>query len=109
MMQIYGIKNCDKVRAAMRWGQEQGLDVQLHDYRVDGLDAQLLDTFIQHFPLETLVNKRSTSWRGLSDEQRAQLTPEVILEQPTLIKRPLVKLKQDMILGFEPDQWKQLI
>ena len=108
-MQIYGIKNCDKVRAAIRWGKEHGLDVQLHDYRVDGLDAGLLQSFTQHFPLETLVNKRSTSWRALSDEQRAKLTPELIMQQPTLIKRPLVKINQSLVLGFEPDQWQQLI
>jgi len=108
-MQIYGIKNCDKVRAALKWGQQKGLDVQLHDYRVDGLDAELLNGFTAHFSLDTLVNKRSTSWRALSDAQRTQLTPEVVLQQPTLIKRPLVQLNGQFVLGYAPDAWEQLL
>ena len=106
-MIIYGIKNCDKVRAGLRWGQQQGVDVQLHDYRVDGLTTEMLDTFLQHFPLPTLVNKRSTSWRGLTDDQRNNLTSELLLEQPTLIKRPLVQLNGNWFLGYNPEDWAQ--
>ncbi len=105
-MNIYGIKNCDKVRAALGWAVQRGVSASLHDYRADGLDKALLGEFLQHFSLTELINRRSTSWRALSDAEKEAPTEALVLAKPTLIKRPLVEINGQWFIGFTPDHWQ---
>ncbi len=89
-MIIYGIKNCDKVRAALKQARTTGTDVKLHDFRVDGISLELVNGMLKDIPLLTMVNKRSTTWKQLTAEQQQQVTPQLLVEHPTLIKRPVV-------------------
>ena len=89
-MIIYGIKNCDKVRAALKQCAAEGNAVSLHDFRVDGLEPQLVEQMLQDIPMDQLVNKRSTTWRQLDDQARNELTTAILVSHPTLIKRPVV-------------------
>jgi arsenate reductase-like glutaredoxin family protein len=96
---VYGIANCDKVRAVLKWCQQRQLPCQLHDYRRDGLPDTLLGELLSQFPLEQLVNKRSTSWRQLDAEEKQALGPEVLKAHPTLIKRPIVRAGNRWLLA----------
>lgn len=89
-MIIYGIKNCDKVRAALKRCASEGMDAQLHDFRVDGIDLPLVERMLADIALEQLVNKRSTSWRQLDQAARDTLSASTLVAHPTLIKRPVV-------------------
>ena len=104
MVTLYGIKNCDTVKKARNWLDLQGIDYKFHDFREDGLDSTAVSDWLQELGWETLINKRSTTWKGLSPEQRetmdAKLALAVIMEQPTLIKRPLLDTGKERHTGF---------
>ncbi|WP_337038750.1 MULTISPECIES: ArsC family reductase [Pseudescherichia] len=103
---MYGIKNCDTVKEARRWLDAQQIAYRFHDYRADGLDAALLDTFIVELGWEALLNTRGTTWRKLDDARRESIqnapsAAELMLEMPAIIKRPLLCAPgKPMLLGF---------
>lgn len=107
--QIFGIKNCDTMKKARKWLEANQIDYTFVDYRTDGLtQAQLLE-FEAKLGWEALLNKRGTTFRQLSDEQKNSLTKEsacaLMLEQPAMIKRPLLVHQGQYHLGFKPDQY----
>lgn len=92
---VYGIPNCSSVKKALGALEKAGLAHALHDLRKAGLTRSLLDTWLQQVSLDTLINRRGTTWRQLSDIERAEAkTPDgaiaLLLDKPTLIKRPVV-------------------
>jgi len=108
----YGIKNCDTIKKMKKWLDEQGIEYRFHDYRVDGLDRSLLETFEAELGWEALLNKRGTTFRQLSNEQKNTLNRDsaltLMLEQPAMIKRPLLVHNQSYHLGFKPDQYQAI-
>jgi arsenate reductase len=112
MFALYGIKNCDTCKKARQWLEQNGIEHRFHDYRADGLTPELLQSFIDRLGWEKLLNKSSTSWRQLSPEQQADLTREkaarLMLETPTLIKRPILDTGNKLIIGFKADQYASL-
>ena len=110
MIVVYGIKNCDSVKKARSWLETRHIEYRFHDYRNDGLDAALLQSFIARLGLETVLNQRSTSWRQLSAEQQRDLTLEkavsLMLNTPTLIKRPVLDTGDKLIIGFKADYYQ---
>lgn len=109
MIVVYGIKNCDSVKKARAWLEARQIAYRFHDYRIDGLDAALLQGFIDTLGVDAVLNQRSTSWRQLDDTQKSDLTPDkalqLMLAVPTLIKRPILDNGQQLIVGFNPDQY----
>ena len=109
---LYGIKNCDSVKKAKKWLEQENIPYQFHDFRTDGLSAELLQEFISASDLTALLNKRSTTFRNLSDEIKNNLSDEVmreiILAQPTLIKRPLLKHDKAFLVGFKDSQYQEI-
>ncbi|MDG6309416.1 ArsC family reductase [Glaesserella parasuis] len=109
---LYGIKNCDTVKKAIKWLADNNLNPQLHDYRVDGLDPAWLAEMAEKFGWENLVNKRSTTWHGLDDEIKNNLNKELALkvlnEQPTLIKRPIVIADDAALIGFDEKEYQKV-
>ncbi len=107
MLVVYGIKNCDSVKKARSWLETRQIDYRFHDYRIDGLDAALLQGFIEALGVDAVLNQRSTSWRQLDAAQKQDLTPEkalqLMLAVPTLIKRPILNLNGHLSVGFNPD------
>lgn len=105
MTTIYGIKNCDTVKKALKWLQENNIKHQFHDFRADGINENQVKLWLETLGWETLVNKRSTSWKELSEEQRKTMSDEnaltAILATPTLIKRPLLNHKEQYFVGFK--------
>lgn len=112
MVTVYGIRSCDKCRKALRWFTAAGIEHQFHDLRADGLSATMLRRWLAQRPAEQLLNRRSTTWRECSTEQREALLgakPEaLILAQPTLIKRPLVEHGDTIIVGYDEASWRKL-
>ncbi|MFL1467504.1 ArsC family reductase [Marinobacter sp. HN1S83] len=108
-MKIYGIKNCDTVKKARKWLDEQGVPYDFHDFKKDGLDDTLLSRLEQSVGWETLLNRRGTTWRKLPEDVRdtidAQSAHDVMLENPSIIKRPVVEHEGNVSVGFSADVW----
>ncbi|NOQ94353.1 MAG: ArsC family reductase [Methylophaga sp.] len=104
-MILYGIKNCDTVRKARRWCETNDIDFQFHDFRVDGLDEATINGWLKSVSWEVLLNKRSTSWKQLDDARKEQLDQsiavELMLANPTLIKRPVLSDNSSCKVGFK--------
>lgn len=112
MITLYGIKNCDTVGKARRWLDLHGIDYNFHDFRSDGLDRRQVEAWLDELGWEQLLNKRSTSWKALGQQQRDELDNHnavaLILEQPTLIKRPLLDTGGERHCGFSADRYQLL-
>ncbi|WP_373088435.1 ArsC family reductase [Zhongshania sp.] len=109
---LYGIKNCDTVRAARRWLETHNVDFSFQDVRDTPLTAAQLKTWLQALGVDALVNKRSTTWKQLSPAQRDGLNPDtantLLLEHPTLMKRPLLDTGSELHLGFKAEHYQSL-
>ncbi len=107
-MKVFGIKSCDTCRKARRWLDEQGKEHQWHDLREDGLNEETLQRWLKAVGPDTLVNRRSTTWRGLDENEREQaMDPKqsipILLAAPTLIKRPIFETAAGILVGFNAD------
>ncbi len=113
MIILYGIKNCDTIKKARRWLDDHQVEYRFHDYRVDGLSAELLASFIAELGWEVLLNTRGTTWRKLDESVRAAVNnadaaAALMLEMPAIIKRPLLCAPaQPMLLGFSDVSYGQ--
>ncbi|MCK4842297.1 MAG: ArsC family reductase [Methylococcales bacterium] len=109
MYTLYGISNCNTVKKAKDWLEENQIEYQFHDYRKQGLTAELLGSFETALGWEKLLNKQSTSWRKLNDDQKNNISKQsalqFMLETPTLIKRPVLDTGEKMIVGFKADNY----
>lgn len=107
---IYGIKNCDTIKKTLKWLDANNINYVFHDYRVDGLNDTLLEQLCDISDPQLMLNKRSTSFRALTDDQKNSLDNDslkaLFLETPTLIKRPLLIKGSDSLLGFKADQFQ---
>ena len=113
-MKLYGIRNCDTVKKARKWLEENGIDYEFHDFKKDGLSDDQLRQWEQAVGWETLVNRRGTTWRKLPEDVRdtmdADTAHQVMLENPSIIKRPVVERAGNAIsVGFNADRWAQWI
>jgi arsenate reductase len=112
MVHLYGIANCDSMKKARNWLEQQQIDYRFHDYRKDGLEPLQLDAWIDELGWQALVNRRSTTWRKLSERQREQMDQasarRIMLASPTLIKRPLLDLGDRRVLGFTESQYAHI-
>lgn len=110
-MKLYGIKNCDTVKKARKWLDDAGIAHDFHDFRKDGLDGELLTRLEAGAGWEALLNRRGTTWRKLPDEVRDNIGPEsareVMLANPSIIKRPVVEHEGRISVGFSADDWQR--
>ncbi len=113
MTVIYGIKNCDTIKKALRWLGENKIDYKFHDYRRDGIDQALLESFQDQIGWEALLNKRSTTWRKLDDDTKNAISRAsalaLMLEQPALIKRPVLVSGDSIRVGFKAEEYESLL
>lgn len=112
MTTVYGIKNCDTVRKACAWLTQHDIDFQFHDLRKDGLNQTKLKQWLQLVDWETLINKRGTTWRKLTDQQKSGANQSTIIEmalvEPTLIKRPVLEHNHQVTVGFNLDTYQEM-
>lgn len=111
MNTLYGISNCSTVKKAKDWLQNNKIDYQFHDYRKQGITMELLESFEVILGWEELLNKKSTSWRKLDDNQKNHISKttalQFMLETPTLIKRPILDTSEKLIIGFKAENYQK--
>lgn len=109
---LYGITNCDTIKKARNWLEQQGIAYQFHDYRKQGIDRQLVTEFCQQLGWQQVLNKRGTTFRQLSDAQKASLDTDnvidLLVELPAMIKRPILHYQDQYHLGFSDAQYRAL-
>ena len=112
MNTLYGIKNCDTVKKARDWLTKNNIDYRFHDFRADGLDKAQVKNWITEIGLENLVNKRSTTWKELDENVKENFNEKnaeaVIVENPTLIKRPLLDTGKQKHVGFKENEYTKI-
>ena len=101
-MKVYGLKNCDKCREALKALSSSVQDVSFIDVRSDGISLKLLENFYSIFGVE-LVNKRSTTWRRMSLSEQKQDPIELLIKYPALMKRPIISYNNKSELGWNKE------
>lgn len=106
MFKVYGLKNCDTCRKAIKWLGAEGFETTLHDVRKDGLLSGQVAFWARTVGWELLLNRRGTTWRGLEEAEKEGLTEEkaiALMEAaPALMKRPIFVSGETVHVGFKP-------
>ena len=109
---LYGIPNCDTIKKARSWLQEQAIDYRFHDYRKQGVDLKQLQTMAAQLGWEVMLNRRGTTWRALPDSIKAQIDEtsalQLMLANPAIIKRPILEREGRLYIGFKPQQYREI-
>ncbi|KPF80404.1 ArsC family transcriptional regulator [Brevundimonas sp. AAP58] len=104
---LYGIPNCDTVKKARTWLDQNGRAYVFHDYKKAGIDRATLEGWVQTHGWETVLNRAGTTFRALPEADRADLTAAraiaLMLAQPSMIKRPVLDLGDRTVVGFKPE------
>lgn len=110
MTTLYGIKNCDTMKKARTWLDEHGVKYQFHDYKVVGIERDKLEAWSKKVGWEVLLNRAGTTFRKLPEAQRADLNERkaiaLMLEQPSMIKRPVLEKGARLWVGFKPAEYQ---
>ena len=108
---IYGIKNCDTMKKARSWLESHRVPHDFHDYKVSGIERAKLAAWIEAVGWEVLLNRAGTTFRKLPDEAKANIDEAkaiaLMLEQPSMIKRPVLDVGGKLLVGFKPEQYEQ--
>lgn len=112
MIKIYGIPNCDTMKKARRWLQANAIEYDFHDYKKLGVPEKNLKNWVKQTGWETILNKRGTTWRKLDDDLKDNIDEaaaiQVMLNNPSIIKRPILESGKLLLIGFDEDQYKRL-
>ena len=109
MIQVYGIKNCDSVKKALKFFKAHNLEYTLHDFKEQQVDCDTISSWLTQVEMKTLFNARSTTYRNLKlkelnlDEKAQQ---EWLCKENLLIKRPVVNYNDKIIVGFNEENYK---
>jgi len=110
---VYGIKNCDTIRKARAWLEGRGITYAFHDYKTAGIDAPRLRGWAAELGWEKLLNRAGTTFRKLPDADKEGLDEDkavaLMLDQPSMIKRPVLDLGGRRLVGFDADLWAAAI
>jgi arsenate reductase len=110
---LYGIKNCDTMKKARAWLDSHRVPYDFHDYKAAGIDAARVKRWMKEAGWETLLNRAGTTFRKLPEDRKAGLDERkalaLMLEQPSMIKRPVLELGEKLIVGFKPDVYKDAV
>ena len=104
---IYGIPNCDTMKKARAWLEENGVAYTFHDYKKQGIDRARLESWVEELGWETVLNRAGLSFKTLPEEARAGVDREkavaLMLANPSMIKRPILDVGQHRLAGFRPE------
>ena len=113
MIKIYGIPNCDTMKKARKWLDDNHLDYEFHDYKKHGVPEKNLKQWVKKAGWQTVLNTRGTTWRKLADEIKNNIDEsssiQVMLENPSTIKRPVLEDGKILLIGFKEDEYKALL
>ena len=107
-IQVYGIKNCDTVKKALVYLNDHDVNYQFIDFRQNPISQQVLIKMVESVGWELLINKRSTTYRSLSEEEKSNINYDLVLRLPTLIKRPVLFQGENIMVGFSEQQYAKL-
>jgi len=106
---LYGIPNCDTVKKARTWLDARELEYIFHDYKKEGADPARLTEWIEAKGVDTVLNRRGTTFRKLSEEQKADIDAakavKLLQDNPSMIKRPVLEHDGALLVGFKEDEW----
>ena len=109
---LYGISSCDTIRKARTWLKNQQIEFEFHDFRKQGLEEKLLESMISVLGWEAMLNRRGTTWRALPDRVKEQIDQasamRVMLDNPAIIKRPILATANQLHLGFSDRQYQEI-
>jgi len=109
ILTMYGIRACDTIKKARDWLDAHGIAYAFHDYKTSGIDRASLAAWCAEHGWETILNRAGTTFRKLPEAQREGLDEakaiELMLAQPSMIKRPVLDLGDRRIVGFKPDRY----
>lgn len=107
-MKIYALKTCDTCRKAIRILQNSGKQPEILDVRLHGIPSADLARFFEDFG-DDLINRRSTTWRKLTEDERSMDVISMIENHPTLMKRPLIESDGALFLGWSEETQSALL
>ena len=109
---LFGLKSCDSCRKARDWFADNDIAITFHDVRDDGISIQMLERWADRVQWEALLNKRSLTWRRIPELDRQNLSRAaalaLMLDNPTLIKRPVIETPKHMIVGFDAEAYDRI-
>jgi arsenate reductase len=108
-MLMYGIPNCDTVRKAKKFLYNQGVSFDFIDFRKDSIEEDKLLNIIEKCGWERILNKRSKTYRSLNDNEKQNMSIQILLQNLTLIKRPLLISKNNILVGFSENEYLEFI
>lgn len=112
MRTLYGIGSCDSCRKARKWLDENNISYLYHDIRIDGLAIQMLERWSSRIDWQKLLNTRSLTWRKIPETDRGDLVKDkalaMMLQHPTLVKRPVLECDEFIALGFSPENYDKI-
>ena len=107
MITLFGIPNCDKIKKTKLWLSDRDVQYKFHNYKSVGCDEILAATLLQHFTYHELINRRGTTWRKLPESLKTKLNVKVakrlMTSQPSIIVRPIFKIDEEWLLGFNEE------
>jgi arsenate reductase (glutaredoxin) len=110
---LYGIKNCDTMKKARAWLDSKGVTYTFHDYKAEGIGRAQLGSWVGIVGWETLLNRAGTTFRKLPEADKTGLDESkaiaLMLDQPSMIKRPVLTLDGQIIVGFKAEQYEALV
>ena len=113
MVVLYGIPNCDKVRAARKWLKAHNIEHRFHDFRKDGVTGEQLGDWSKKLGQDALINRRGTTWRQLPESTRTNMDGEeairIMQSQPSIIKRPILETDTRLLSGFSDSEWREAL
>ncbi|HCC66947.1 MAG TPA: arsenate reductase [Moraxella sp.] len=111
---IYGIKNCSTMKKAFDKLTMLGLEYEFFDYKKQAIDKTTLADWVKRAGIDKVLNTKGTTYRKLSDAQKAQIKQNVdaaldmMVAKPSMIKRPIVVLDNELIIGFDETAFEKL-
>lgn len=113
MITMYGIPNCDTIKKARKWLDENDVEYTFHNYKKDGVPEKELKSWVKQAGWETLLNRRGTTWRKLDDATKDNIDEasaiQVMLDNASIIKRPVLSSGKTLLVGFVPDDYKKAL
>lgn len=113
-MIIYGIKNCDTVKKALKWLDDHNLNYEFHDFKKLGVSPEKLEEWAEKLGWEPLLNKKGTTWRKLEPEAQIRIKDKaaafsLMQEKSSVIKRPLIESEGKVVIGFDETTYQQFL
>jgi arsenate reductase len=110
---LYGIRNCDTMKKARAWLEDNDIEYGFHDYKAMGIDRQRLEGWCRKAGWETLLNRAGTTFRKLPESDKAGIDEKkavaLMLAEPSMIKRPVLESGKDLLVGFRPETYKSTL